>query len=249
MSLTARQRTALGMIQRAENGISGASIADAMGLQACWVTEIMRQLRKLGLAAPTSHGRGALWATPERIPELRTVTHRAPDQPKTGAMLTRSNLRCFCEEEGECWLWTGALSVTGYPLVSVNGRQRLAKRVVAEMFGEPIPRGVVIASAIDEDKCDVRCVRPQHLQRWDRSKLISIAMRDRPNDYARCLRTRLQSPTKLDLAKAREIRASPASTAELAERFGCSRSTVVQVRSGRIWREAAQNASVFHQRA
>lgn len=59
-----------------------------------------------------------------------------------------------------CWIWTAYIQPNGYGKVYVNGRVRLAHRVVYELLGGPIADGHVL-----DHTCRVRsCVNPVHLR-------------------------------------------------------------------------------------
>lgn len=61
---------------------------------------------------------------------------------------------------GGCWLWTGAVSSTGYGSVGIAGRTHNAHRVAYESATGPIPAGLQL-----DHLCRVRrCIRPDHLE-------------------------------------------------------------------------------------
>jgi hypothetical protein len=60
-----------------------------------------------------------------------------------------------------CWMWCGHLDRHGYGRVTIDGRPKLAHRVVYELCVGPIPAGLVLDHII----CDrPSCVRPDHCQ-------------------------------------------------------------------------------------
>lgn len=65
-------------------------------------------------------------------------------------------------QDGEkCWLWTGAISGSGYGTVAlpVTGKSINAHRIAYELVYGPIPDNLNVLH-----RCDVRnCVRPDHL--------------------------------------------------------------------------------------
>jgi hypothetical protein len=59
-----------------------------------------------------------------------------------------------------CWLWTGAVGLTGYSQIKVDGRCSTAHRVGWKLYRGPIPSGLVV-----DHLCRTRaCVNPDHLR-------------------------------------------------------------------------------------
>ena len=59
-----------------------------------------------------------------------------------------------------CWLWTAAITGTGYGAIGVNGKTVLAHRWAYEQVKGPIPKGMQL-----DHLCRVRhCVNPDHLE-------------------------------------------------------------------------------------
>ena len=243
--LTPRQQQFMSILAGQPDGINGAALGRIAGLGQQRSSEVLRMLRRLGLAKCSGPGCGAKWFTTERFAALERAD-KIEEVGRRRFKLTRRNLQCFCREEGGCWLWTGSVNAEGYPMVSHGGRHQLAKRVIYELFYGPVEAGKVVASAIEDEKCDRLCVRPVHLQQWGRSQLVSVAQRNVNRSYTKDLRARMRQGTKLDYEKARAIRTSDESTEVLAERFGVHRSTIVQCRRGILWRESVPNSSVFN---
>lgn len=77
-----------------------------------------------------------------------------------GILLAPSVAEKFEISPDGCWLWTAYLNPTGYGQVRINGRTRLAHRVVYESVVGPIPDGLEL-----DHLCRIRaCVNPEHLE-------------------------------------------------------------------------------------
>jgi hypothetical protein len=64
------------------------------------------------------------------------------------------------EPNSGCWLWTGALTGTGYGQFWIGDRTTVAHRFSYELLVGPIPRGRDL-----DHKCRIRCcVNPAHLE-------------------------------------------------------------------------------------
>jgi hypothetical protein len=62
--------------------------------------------------------------------------------------------------EGECWLWTGALTDDGYGLVNINGVNKRAHRVVFEEQVRKLSSKELLSAT-----CSNRnCVNPAHME-------------------------------------------------------------------------------------
>ena len=64
------------------------------------------------------------------------------------------------DEAFPCWLWTAAISNTGYGSIGVEGKTCYAHRIAYERYRGQIPLGF----DIDHICGNRRCVNPDHLQ-------------------------------------------------------------------------------------
>jgi hypothetical protein len=137
------------------------------------------------------------------------------------------------EPTSGCWLWTGHLNASGYGKFRLNGRQQKAHRAAYVLFVGPIPKKDGHHVVCVCHRCDVRsCVNPAHLflgTNAENSRDMAEKGRVRHGDGHVC--------AKLTAADVLSIRtATSVSNAELARRFGVSRSTASRARAGVSWR-------------
>ena len=145
--------------------------------------------------------------------------------------LDRIRLRCI--EDGECLLWTGNKSEGGHPkLPGGSGR----RAVWAAAFGK-VPVGKLVTV-----KCEhVDCLAPKHLKLTDKAEvgaLVGARVEVRIKKSIASARIQRQRG-KLDIDKARAIRASVETCAELAGRYGVHLTLISAVRLNKAWRETA----------
>ena len=144
-----------------------------------------------------------------------------------------------CKEDGVCWIWQQCLSSQGLPMATIEGKSgRLVGRFVYTrlMGGSATRRFAVVA------KCRNRlCVSPDCLVK---RSLVQIQKEIWKRDQA----AGRPVPAKLDLAKARQIRARRGERSYvLAAEFGVTPNTISRIWRGVTWMEqkAPANASVF----
>jgi hypothetical protein len=65
----------------------------------------------------------------------------------------------YVDTEGECYLWTGAVTGSGYGLFSIQGIAFSAHRIAYEVYHGPISSGVHILHTCNNKLC----VRDEHL--------------------------------------------------------------------------------------
>ena len=139
-------------------------------------------------------------------------------------------LRSVEENEQGCWLWTGALSKSGYGSLGFKGRMWRAHRLAFYGFVGDIGDLHVL------HRCDnPRCVRPEHLflgtpadNAADKSAKGRTGVEKRSGE--------LNNKAKLTEADVLMIRTSDKSGNSIAHELGVSRALVNMVRRGEIWR-------------
>lgn len=126
-----------------------------------------------------------------------------------------------------CWLWLGARhNRKGYGSFRVGGRCWLAHRV-AYLFGVgPIPLGSHVLHTCDNPSC----VRPGHL--YLGSNVENVA--DRVT-RGRSARGSANGRSKVTPDQVVQIREDSRSSRVLAEEMGLSKTTILNIRSGKTW--------------
>lgn len=125
-----------------------------------------------------------------------------------------------------CWLWTGALSIKGYGIGSVNGNAQRAHRLAHVAFIGDIPLGLVVCH-----RCDVRsCVNPAHLflgtQRQNLADMVA---------KGRSPRGAAAGGAKLTEASVLAIRQDTRAYSEVAEQYGIHPKSVGNIKRGFTW--------------
>ena len=139
-------------------------------------------------------------------------------------------------DPGRCWLWFGPVGHNGYGLFSESRWRYRAHRLAYSLCVGPIPDGFYVCHRCDNPAC----VRPSHLflgTAADNVRDMVSKSRNNPN------RGRHNGRAKLTEAAVREIRAGYAAggvtQAEIADRFGVSRSMVQFVLNRGNWKHVA----------
>lgn len=123
----------------------------------------------------------------------------------------------YDEGPNGCWLWSGAITSTGYGHLAVNRRWVRAHRWYYEYYVGAIPEGLQL-----DHLCGVRhCVNPAHLEPVTQTENV-----------------RRGRNTRLTFEQAAQVRASTRKPAELAAQFGVSQGAIYSVLSGFSWKDA-----------
>lgn len=97
-----------------------------------------------------------------RVHYVRWKKHGDPLRVDPGGPHCPSLLERFwvqVDKSGDCWLWTGAKSPSGYGQFAVNRQPTRVHRYSWELANGPIPAGLSVLH-----RCDVRnCLKPEHL--------------------------------------------------------------------------------------
>lgn len=160
---------------------------------------------------------------------------------------TYTRLIARCSEYGDCLLWGGCRTNTGYPQASVDGTKYLVRRLVfALCTGVEVPAGMAVTV-----KCGEKlCINHEHMALRTTQQVAKLAAKrgafSKPDRCAAISRgCRKSANAKLTEEQAAEIRASTGPSQAVAEAYGVNRTTVQKIRSGKAWRAHAHGASVF----
>ncbi len=161
-------------------------------------------------------------ARPKAAPIDRFMRHVSPE-PNSG-----------------CWLWTGFLH-KGYGhfrmTTDTNDTQPPAHRAAWALFVGAIPDALIVCH-----RCDVRCcVNPEHLFLGTYADNMQDASKKGRMDWKSSVRPGLprgehHHDAKLSPRDVIEIRSSPASGSEAAERYGVTQVTISRIRRRLTWR-------------
>ncbi len=161
-----------------------------------------------GLPAPiakkTWRKRGAVAGQPQRF----VANHNTPVAARPWAERYRQEWRGYATP---CHVWIGA-KITGYGVLTVEGRQQRAHRRAWEALNGPVPTGLQL-----DHLCRVKeCVNPDHLE------VVTNAENQRRGPRG-----------KLTWAQVLEIRGSDVPTAALAARYGVTGKHIPRIRTNR----------------
>lgn len=151
---------------------------------------------------------------------------------------TLEAIRANCIEEGECWIWQGAMSHGTTPVMRIDGEKRLVsvRRHILEV------KGVRVAGRKAYPSCgNAACVNPEHTLAMTSSQMLTrvAASTGYAKNLARNAKIsagkRRHSPLTPELVH--EIRSSPESGHAIARRLGLSQSTVQAIRVHESWKD------------
>lgn len=142
-----------------------------------------------------------------------------------------------CVEVGDCRIWTGKKTDTGYPRMSRRGRWFIVRRELASIkAGRPLTAREMASCTCDDPAC----------LEWDHIEVADVqAVRERagaagkystPSKAMRIAITKRRG-AKIDIQTARAIRASEDPSESEAEKHGISPSMVRRIRNNEKWRE------------
>jgi len=142
-----------------------------------------------------------------------------------------------------CWEWPGTRAVAGYGVKRMNYKLYLTHRLAYEYKNGPIPKGMYVCH-----KCDnPPCCNPSHLfLGWPQDNLRDAQQKGRMPKGEAHKKSKLKDN---DITQIKALANSNASRAELANRFGVSRGTIVDVLYGRTWKHIQTQDTTIKNRA
>jgi hypothetical protein len=141
---------------------------------------------------------------------------------------TREHIENRLSRQGECLVWTGALTTKGYGHLVFHGRRWQLHRLVWTWHFGPISPGKLILHTCDNPACG----NPEHL--------FMGTHQDNMDDMVRKGRAADQRGVKngnarLTLQQVDEIRAAKGSQYAIAHQYGISQSMVSRIRRKENW--------------
>lgn len=140
----------------------------------------------------------------------------------------------------ECLPWPFGPGSRGYGSIKINGRGKLAHRIVCERVHGPAPRGRQLA-AHSCGNGHLGCVNPRHL-RWATYQENS----DDAVAHGAVATGERNGSAKITAEIARKIMAAKGTDTQkaIARRFGISKTNVGQIHRGTIWKSATEGAEI-----
>jgi len=145
-------------------------------------------------------------------------------------------VRTRTEEEGECLLWTGAMSrgsksAKQQPAFWLEGRTVAMRRMAYVAYGKELFAHWMVSTSCGNDAC----LCEKHLKRVTKSETQLGTTRGLVTRTRIAAAHQKRSPLTWDLV--RQIRSSEQSNRALAQQLGLHRDTVHKVRRHITWRE------------
>jgi hypothetical protein len=153
----------------------------------------------------------------------------------------RALVESKCIEVGDCLIWQGRMTSSGYPRIQIAGENFMVRRLMAEAkIGRKLKPKEVAASTCNDPAC--LC--------WDHVRVTTLQQRrietGRAGGYstkAKGMRISMEKRKDSKLVggqvAADEIRSDPRPSHEVAPEYGVSPSMVRRIRGGKAWQPIA----------
>lgn len=147
---------------------------------------------------------------------------------------------CIPEPNSGCWIWEKALTGTGYGLFRAGSMRDGTRRcVTASRYSCELAHGKIPDGMQALHKCDNKlCVNPDHLYIGTRSDNANDAFA-RGRKIPHRLLGLANPKTKITEDDVRTIRSSSERSADLARRYGLSKTQVGHIRARKSWAHVA----------
>lgn len=152
-----------------------------------------------------------------------------------------TRIRARCRDDAGCWIWQHYATGGTTPVINIKGTPTTVRRLVYEAAIGPVKPGHEVVNTCEQ----TLCCNPECLEQ------ITVAARRRrlaekrnvrqPASFVRHIR---ETHGKLDMEKARAIRASEEQSKVLAARYGVSSTLIGYVRRGVSWAEPSPFAGL-----
>lgn len=149
---------------------------------------------------------------------------------------TVESLLANCDEVGDCFEWKGYFC-NGTPMVSHGGTMKSVRRLMLELHAVEIPAGHFVFPRRCKNE---RCICREHMaveSQAKRASRIGALASGNPMRNRAVSATRRRLHAKLTIEQAREIRLSEDSYADLAIRYGVSKTMVGNIKRNVYWKE------------
>lgn len=150
--------------------------------------------------------------------------------PKAAPIRERLLSKIAVDEITGCWNWVPPLHHSGYATLHADGRTRRAHRVSYEVHCGPIPDGMCVCHRCDNPKC----INPEHLFLGTTAENVADRESKGRHNSPKGEEHGCAKLTDQEVIAIR--RESGASHREIAAKYGVSRTTVTEVRSGVRWK-------------
>jgi len=148
--------------------------------------------------------------------------------PRNSGIADRLALHSIPEPNSGCLLWLGSVDGRGRPKININGKRKRASRVAYELRYGPLSSGQMACH-----RCDVElCINDAHLFAGTAAENAADMVAKRRN-----ARGEKVGNSKLTAEMAAAIKVDPRTQRVIAASYGIGKSTVGDVKRGRIWSE------------
>ncbi len=133
----------------------------------------------------------------------------------------------------KCWLWTRSKKNSGYGQVMCSGKNYRAHQIAFLIHYREIPTGMCVLH-----RCDTpSCVNPNHLFLGTQKTNVQDMVRKKRNIFGE-----RHKNAKLSAKQVSEILDSCATNAQIAMRYGVSRTLVGKIKGGERWKHCHAEA-------